>query len=1148
MSDIAEKELVFSIKEKRPVVLFLGQDAFSTQSNPDPVLSTWFHRFSINSEEKSGWKAFFEHKKINDEDMQWLTERFNRNVQPEAMQDILDLPWSAVFTSTIDSTLMRRLETRGRQPEAVLAKDYVALVPRSRSRPPVHFLYGIVDGPSLEFKSPRSKIQLKQRSSTHANNMLNRIAETVTPLGALVVEGLSPGRDWLEIDDFLAPLAEAKGLRILWFDAPLNPDSDFFDEFVDKGFIVPSNRRLVDVVSELGARKIFEDICSETSDEPGIISLTKDAFIDTTPSLRLRVEASAAIVDDSWTGAGTTPDGVIKEEAFRRFHGALGGPRTLVQGIDQGFAIKRDFEKQLRKQVEGVLRDQSNIGRIVILHGQSGTGKSIAFARLAKDFREELRMPVLYAVGRIPQATDLDDFCIEAEQAGALGTVILCDSNQEINRYQELSNALRSRGRRIVVVGTTYRTEARHEKSSVQLVESPTEVSEEERNALKKLVGTFEGKEASFLNAALDGEHVLALLYRIISASRERIIAGISSEARAVEQILRSRANSTPPQYAQFRSALATQLIKAGLHDGTVTLFENDERGAMFGTDAPSRLIDYVMSAGKLNCQVPVNLVIRALNKHQDSIDLVQISHLFGDLDLFRWRASDAEGKELLIAPRLQFEAELICRRRLNKDQELSCFTDLIEAVRPQGVDRSSEIQFVLDLLQKLNRSGPRGTTYGDGYLAIAQSLTTLRAKYNVQDASLMLQESSFRRAYLWWKDRQTVENNKLPEKERYQILNDAREIIETAILEINEGRIRAGRRTTDNLQVERASIYGFLAVGRARGHSSHDLIWGDYLAARTAITKARATVDNYFPSDIGLWTPIDIINSNVLELAQQAEVVSDFYNVLDQIDVNQLSPFQQEEYQKRRMTAANIIDDEIMGEDAYSSLKETNPPVAYFLKSRSIGAGIFEESTGTLPQDLREKARSAASFLKERMSEISADVKCLNLLLQFEWVAITGERLLRGDRHPAPSNIDNIANLRSIVSTLNHVSGDEARYVYRYLEATLEWLYGNTQRAIDLWKDLSNDTEYEDQSRVVRRLFVAKEDGKPIFYRGRVVAQRNETHWWVQVDDFPGKIALLSRDFKKEELQVGREVRNFAISFNFLGPIADPASRFGGQ
>lgn len=1144
MNDNAVDELLNALTDRRPLVLFLGQDSWSSPGHPDPTLSHLLNRVGRTEHATSGWSAALRGAGLSADDMEWITERFQRNVQSEGMQELLGIAWSAVFTTSIDPTLVRRIETHGRQPESILAKEHFARTPRSHSRPPFYYLFGRSNETLSDFKSPCTRIELHQRTATHANNMLNRIAETVTPLGFLIVEGYSPGRDWLAIDDFLAPLSTAVGLQILWFGATPPVQSEFFTDLVKKGSLIPCERRLIDIVTELRAKGILEKSTSILPDGPGVISINDNKFVNVSPSLRLRVEASAAIIDDTWTDELSPLDGLAAAEAFRRFHGDLDGLRNLVEGIGRGFAIKRDFENELWGEVNKILHDQ--IDRVLVLHGQSGTGKTVAIARLAYELRKIRRLPVLCSYGRIPQATDIEAFCREAEVAGAPHTVILCDANLPLDHYRDLSNALKSKGRRVLVVGTCYRMELVRPVATIAPVEANLDVSPGEAKALKSLVTKFGGDSELLQGAALQSGYALALIYRILSASRERIISGVSAEARAAETQLRARARKV--RVSTFRSALADQLIAAGFHNGTVSLFDSDQEGAEFGTDAPGRLIDYVMVVGRLNCLIPVNLLIRVLRGGGGFLDIGQIGDLFRELDLFRWRMTDSEGSDLLIAPRLQLEAELICRRRLaDIDREIDCLVELIEGVRANDVDKSAEIHFLLDLLQKLDKNGPRKDAYASGYDRIAESLTTLRIRHQVRDASLMLQESAFRRAAISWHDRfASPRADLLPDDVRYRLLDEAREVVELAIREISKGNLRAGRKTKENLHVERASIYGYLAVGSAKSGAPQDEVWSAYLAARVAVGRAMAISGNYFPLDVGLWTPVDILGNDVLSPEQIAEMRVDIYSTLDQVDPDLLPPSQLQQYEQRRLKVSDVLGDQAMKEDAYSHLESVSPAVAYFLRARSMCPEIFGESEGPFERAIQEKAGAAARFLAERKSAITSDIRCLHLLLQVQWVAATGSRLLHGHRGAIPFDLKPRAEIYRTVCDLNSAAGESARFQFRFLEATLAWIGGETERARSMWGSLSRDTEFEDSSRVIRRLYVADENGKPKQFRGRLLKQRNETHWLISVEGVEGNVDLLTRDFKDEDLQLGRELNDFAIAFNYLGPIADPMSRYG--
>jgi len=49
---------------------------------------------------------------------------------------------------------------------------------------------------------------------------------------------------------------------------------------------------------------------------------------------------------------------------------------------------------------------------------------------------------------------------------------------------------------------------------------------------------------------------------------------------------------------------------------------------------------------------------------------------------------------------------------------------------------------------------------------------------------------------------------------------------------------------------------------------------------------------------------------------------------------------------------------------------------------------------------------------------------------------------------------------------------------------------------------------------------------------------------WRVRVEGLNTSISLLAHEFADQDLAHGRELRNFGIAFNYVGPIADPLTR----
>ena len=1125
--------LLSAVQERRPLVLVLGQDAWAESEDGHSVLARALDRLGRHGQLQRGWSALLGPDVVPDEFDDWLAERFARRVHPQALEVVSELPWSAVFTSSFDPTLKELLRGPAREPAVVLTAQETPLAVRSRARPPLYYLFSRAGEHDPQARLPRSRSECNARRIRHAVPLLDRVIDAATALGLIVVEGFSSGNDWFRTEDLLGIIANAVPNQVLWFGGRPRIGTDLdeqFDEAVESRRILVEPRRLGTVVAELRALDRLADIALPDSEDAGTISLRDGRRMETTAEQRLRVEAVVSIVDDSWTGF-LPPLGEEAEFAtFRRFHGNLEGPRLLVEGVRRDFAIERDFESELQERIASAVADRARSDMPIIVAGQSGSGKSVALARAVVRVRADQKLPVLYAIGRVPASHDVSEFCESAERAGAAATVIVCDANADDERYYDLLMGLRSRGRRAVVIGSQYLSDTSEEVRSQISIKARGRLSHEEENTLALLVGRY--VDLSDCTMTEPG-HMLAFLYRFLPASRPRIGAGLSNEAQSAVRDLRSRGR-------QFRkiepmTLLQQRMMEAGIVSEYVPLFDEPaDEVREDSEDAAHLLIDFVMLAGSLNCLLPVNLLVRAVTGRSLDADLSMIADLFRNLDLFRWRAADREGSELYVGPRLTLEAEVLCRYRFGGPaSEAQRLIELIRAVRDNGHDDQNEVRFLLDLLQQVGPGGRRGDRYKEAYVDVAGALTELRTHYGTIDARLILQESAFRRS--------AVRLRVVQEEARLPLLEEARDVVQYALDGIGEGSVRVARRTKDSLLVERAAIYGFLARNLADNNADVVDIWRSYGAARTAVDKAVSASDNYYPYDIGLWTPSDLLGCERLTESQRAELTADLYSTLDQVEVSSLPPTQRGKFLERQFKIGKSLRDQRLTDRAYNELEASGSTAGYFLRARDFIGDVDRNSAAIDDARIRRGARCASEFLGERFDRIRGDQRCLRLLLEARWIVEVGRWPLRGERQPLPFGDGVRSELLDIVRALNQAAGGAAGHVHRYLEAVLAWLTGDAQIAIGVFRDVAQDTDHEFPGRVIRRHVITEADGTPRRFEGRVEQDRGEGHWSIRVDGLDRRVDLLSRDFPNEGIAYGRAVGDFSIAFNFIGPIADP-------
>ena len=399
----------------------MAQPAPRKHQNQDS--SVRFYPLALGKAPRSGndWKVLLTREPLPQGFYEWLGERFlSRPPSPELLS-IADAPFSAVYTSSIDPGLLNLFSTEGRQPEAILIGDPPPPILRSRRRIPVYHLFGRASAGILDFVPPGTTQSLSQRRLRHASAMLKTLNETATPLGLIVVDGYDPSRDWLRAEDLLAVLGDAPTCGVLWcgkepdFSAD---DAETYKSLISEGVIVRDERSLARLLATL--RASGEDLGQERWDEPGIISFSDGKQLITTARLRLSTQATAAIVDDGWLGFLPPLTSAVEQSAFAAFHSVPAGPLGLIEGLRSGFAITRDFESQLIGRVNRAIAQHHQETGAIVLHGQSGVGKSIALGRLAFAIREERSAAVLFAYNRLPQAIDVADFMAEVDKIGGL--------------------------------------------------------------------------------------------------------------------------------------------------------------------------------------------------------------------------------------------------------------------------------------------------------------------------------------------------------------------------------------------------------------------------------------------------------------------------------------------------------------------------------------------------------------------------------------------------------------------------------------------------------------------------------------------------------------------------------------------------------
>ena len=1119
-----------AIHEERPIVAVLGQSVGYGDKARDAVLDAAIERLGA---EGGTWSDVFSHPRIDDAFLAWLNERFERRLPPNELTAVADLHFSAVFTSSFDPILRGLFETDGRQPETILVGDPPPPVSRGKLRPKIHYLYGMT-GAGI-FAPPTGRLAMNTRRTKHAIPMLNTVLETATPLGIVVVDGIGGTADWLRVDELVGAIGTASTGSVLWFGRDPDYSTDdlaLFRELIDKRLIVRDHRTLGRVHSEISASGVVPEIYGWT--EPGIVSFANGPRLVTSPMMRLSTEASASILDDTWNDHLFPLHGAALHDSFSVFHSIPSSNRLIFDGIRRGHAITRHFEEELLAVCSRALNNHSNEKGAIVVSGQSGVGKSIALYRLAERVREKRAAAVLFAKDRVPSPVEVASFLAEVDRLDQV-TLLIVDALEQPRRYNMLLESVRSRGHRVVIVGSSYAFDSLGPKHDGRLVSAPAMLSETERDDLLALA-RHHFPDLSIDDKALASEHALAQFFWCLPYSRARLGVGLGREARSTERELRQRGRTKRP--VNVIGSLGLAFLKAGFDAASVSVFP-DEEDVDEVEAAPSKLIDYIMVCSRLYRWVPINIVLRALMSDElesnSALDIDLIRDLFGGHDLFRWKYEDNREEHLVVGARLQIEAKLICDGRLGGPAfEVDRVLDLVSNATRAGPEGHEETRFVADIVYALGPDGPLGDRYRDSYYRIAQALTDLRKRSGVRNARLMLQEATLRRHF--------VRRNEadIDERRSVEILDEARESVDEALRSITsrDSGLRAGRRTAENLWVERAATYGFLASTSARRGASPERVWSSYLAAREAVHNATGKVDTYFPLDISLWLPLEILeNCDKLPLEHTVELNADVAAAMDMVSEESLDSTELELFHRQRLRAAEVLGSTDLGDDAFRALDEVGSTVGYFFRARNM-APERRRIRGRLGEPDRRKAEKAATYLLRNRDRIADDPRCMRLLLSCYWAWKTATWLFEGLHQPLPSIEEDRIRALEVLVDLSHASGEDYQPRLRYLRAVLTWLVGSEREALAGFRQLARDTEYVEAKRVLPRHVISDDEGNAIAFSGIVERRIGEQRWAVKVRELQRSVDLVPGRWHPD-VDVGTELKTFSIAFNYIGPIA---------
>jgi len=833
------------------------------------------------------------------------------------------------------------------------------------------------------------------------------------------------------------------------------------------------------------------------------------------------------ILDDS---AIQPPAAVSNERRYLEFREFLSqsGLRPSWAGFERGFAFTRAFEATLRAKVADRLASRNLQDEPVILHGQTGTGKTVALEALAHFIRKEQRFPALFIERRSQRLAfaDVEAFCQWAETQGAPATAIVWDGMVEIDQYYQLTQYLAGRGRKTLVVGSYYL--ASEFTSRPNFIEAPARLSPAETTALVQFLNSFERNLGNLLEQsvrAADGTFLVAL-YRLLPPTRNEIRLGVDREVGVAEQELLKKAALSK---AETNTTLGMALLKAGLLSDSAVLSSDRRKVGNEVLSQTQELIGLVMVPGRFGLRVPLDLLVRALGKEAWR----NFPALLSDVDIFRW--FDTEKGDITVAPRHPLEAKLLVQARFGSAHtELAFVANLLRSLRATSQMDDPEIQFGIDLLRSVGPNGDEADYFAPHFRELAATLRGVREERGLNHPRFALQEATLLRESVV----RTSEHG-IPAADAAEPLNAAAEVLRSALSLLQGDR---NRRLRGAILVELAATIAAQArYALAYGAPANEAI-RLFQEVRNNLLRSRILEpDNFYAVDVMAWSTKDVLTSPRLDSATQAEAAADLLHMFGTVEGLPLDSIQRERLQRRRFEIGSLLGQQELTDDAFRQLAEQGSRAGYFLRAAAMTDQV--PSDRELSREEREIARQGAEYLQSVRSVIQSDGRCLHLLLRLWWRWRVGRPLFFRERQALPFAAEDWAYCAGVLVDLLSAGDIYKAASLKYLQALASFHLGKTQDAFDLFGELEREPEaFQGRRRIVRSYLASKPDGSPRVFSGTVSwLSFDGGKGEIYVDELRRGVTFFPRDFNRPDIQRNDALASFHIAFNFLGPIADP-------
>lgn len=1130
--------IIKRIKEG-PAILLLGQKYLSLTNNKDNLLNKTVSKFGSSSEVNNIDVDYNILHKINigkdyEAVSSWIENLSKDMAVPLWLDRIATIPWSHVYTSAIDSIIARAFSSEWRSVQPVYDEKFKISDLRNKFNLHISYLFGCL---SQVEQSKRAPFTFAEKISRRyiSNEFLRRLPEIITPKGILVIDGYNENRDWLSIEDIYGVITQLGNDQVILFSASEEfKENDLIKEAITANKLLLFEESFAQFFSELEARGALQISIPEPDEYFGKWLTVGDQKIKIPQVLISRVSRTATIIDDSIFYKSTVEN---EDHLYFEFKSFLASTNILPRwdGFAKGFAFKRDFYQVLKDGVVERIQSNKNKETPLVLFGQSSSGKSISLGLLAYEIKEQFKIPVLFIEKRYQKTeeADIDAFCKWAEDNNAKHTLLIWDGMVEFDFYFKLLRRLNTRGRNIILVGSTYSTNKIPTNDQV-FIEAPIELSPEEKKRFLDYIKNVDVILSNILSGVND-RNILAMLYRYLPLTREHIKKGLKAEFDFFSKLIRETSNEADLSVLS-KGELYNAMFSAGIVENREIEILN--RTNVVDTDTISisdQLIFSIMVPGQFALNVPFEILLRSIG--YDTLS----SKLFNSLNevhLINW-FEDSQGN-IMLGPRTAIEAKILVNYLGSRKAQIEYIKLLLREIKANDItflsyESNPEIQFAVELL---NNIGPNSSkeSYFNYLYEITEVLREVRENKQAYHPRLILKEASFLR--------EIVKNKQIQIQEsKYLLLERAESIVREALSDL-EGL--QDRIITLYLRVELSSILGTKAIEFSNDSNELEAL-ECYFSVKELNNYAFASnPDNYSALDVLAWTTDQLIRKGVLTGIERIDAEAEMINLFEMAETEGISDQNKEDFYGRKLKFYDLIGNEQIATETFDHLNENGFTTGYYIRAKKILSDI-EIGKITDQGLIVKKNKAVFEYLDANFESIKEDGKCLFLLLKSWWTMTTGVPLFSSEKQAIPFSKNDWEFCLKIVELLLYNDPIYQSATTLYLKAISEFHLGQLLASQETFRILDSETDFSayGRKRIIKSYLASSDDGTPKVFSGEVKysvsLKRREKSGEIFVSELKTNIPFILNDFNKLSFQSGEVISNFYIGFNFRGPIAVP-------